>query len=262
MFQVGVLMGAELKPQQFSKMYSLSSGGPVVTFFATGQLEEARRLWIEENATSGFVDWNRLLDFERPCSTRALIEHGCRTLNYTAIPRGKVHISTLRLCDGATIYHELSSHNAQSVLRASCALPWLTEPELLDGDLHVDGGVEYTFPVYRALMARHSKILAIDNRPPDFDMLPYTWPQRLAIFPSHPNARAALGRRAKRYAEAHSFLRGRTHGTDTLSVRPDETLPVSRLTTDLRAVERTFHIGLEYGRANKRRLHRFLELPN
>jgi len=265
-FQIGVLLGAEIAPDQFGAMYALSSGGPVLAYFAAGQIHHAKRLWVDTAGTDGFIDWRRLFVLAHPGDTRILIDQGCASLHTHAIPRSRVFIGTLRVRDGHTIYHDLGSKSRsgiEQILRATCALPLLTEPEIIDGDEHVDGGVEYTFPVYEALVSGCHKILAIGNQPPTYRMKPFGRLQSLALFPHSQPARHAIRRRARRYTEACAFLAERqTSGTRSLYLQPDVTLPAERLTTDRQRIRQTFELGLELGRRRKQDIHCFLDEEN
>lgn len=254
----GVIIGSGLRPEQVSGVYALSSGAPVGAYFVTGQIEETGRSWIEDVATSRFLEWSRLLRLRRPGDVRALIKNGCRTLKLHAIPPAKLYVSTMRLHDGRTVYHELTPKNAREILEATCSLPVITAPRMIDGQPHVDGGVEETFPVLAAHKFGSKKILAIGNRPRTYRMEPYGRLACWLTFPQAVHARQALGRRADRLAEARGFMQNPPPDTQVLLIEPDEDLPANRLTHDTSLVRKTFDLGVAMGRKQRQRVQDFV----
>lgn len=255
----GVLIGLGLKPEQVMQVYALSTSAPIAAYFVTGQIEETGPAWIDQLISGGFLNWWRLLRFKKPADIYTFVHRGCASLAVDAIPRGKLFVNTLRLRDGATVCHCVTSTNARDVLTATCSFPIVSTPYELFGELHMDGGTEETFPVLTAHANGASKILAIANRPPSYIMKPYGALSRFLSFPRWPEARAALGRRAKRTEETRFFLLDPPPKTHILLIEPEEELPAQRLTIDKDLILRTFDLGIERGERYKHRLQEFLE---
>jgi NTE family protein len=75
----------------------------------------------------------------------------------TAVP---VHVVTTDLFSGQPVWW--TSGDPRQVLVASASLPGLLPPVLLDGSLHVDGGVTCPVPVQRAIELGAQRIWVID----------------------------------------------------------------------------------------------------
>lgn len=261
LFASGVILGANLEPEQVSRVYALSTAAPIAAYFAANQIRDTGPKWFSRLLASQFLNWWRLLRFQRPANVCAFIHKGCADLKVEAIPEGKLFVNTLRLRDGATVSHTVTADNAHDVLIATCSFPIVSAPHPLGNDLHMDGGTEETFPVLTAHKLGARKIIAIANRPASYRMEPYGFLSRWMSFPRWPHARAALSRRAKRTTETLAFLRDPPPGTRVLLIQPEADLPAGRLTLDPKVVLETFGLGLEVGRRNRRRLQRFLLEP-
>jgi len=94
-----------------------------------------------------------------PTSLRSLIGRfaGVTDLSELTIP---TEVVTVGLRSGAERYW--SSGPAAEVLTASCALPGIFPPVLLDDELHLDGGVLHTVPVARAIELGATDIAVCD----------------------------------------------------------------------------------------------------
>ena len=254
----GVLNGAGLYPEDVSAVYALSTAAPIAAYFATGQIGQTGPAWIEALVASKFLNWWRLLRFQRPGDVQAFIHQGCATLDTTLLPAGKLFVSTLRLHDGETVCHEATKENVRDLLVATCSFPVVTAPHTLNGELHMDGGAEETFPVLTAYLRGAHRIIAIANRPASYQMKPYGAFARLLTFPRWPHARAALGRRATRLAETRAFLDHPPSDVRVLLIQPDTDLPAGRLTLDPKLVCETYALGLEMGKRCSEAIHDFL----
>lgn len=254
----GVLNGAGLYPEDVSAIYALSTAAPIAAYFATGQVGETGPTWIEALAAAKFLDWWRLLRLRRPADVQAFIHQGCASLDVQHLPAGKLFVSTLRLQDGETICHEATKENVRDLLVATCSFPVVTVPHQLNGELHMDGGAEETFPVLTAYLRGAQRIIAIANRPASYRMKPYGALARVLTFPRWPHARAALGRRAARLAETQAFLDRPPDDVRVLLIRPEVDLPAGRLTLDPKLICQTYELGLEMGKRSRKTIQDFV----
>jgi NTE family protein len=78
-------------------------------------------------------------------------------LEDTAIP---VRIGTVVLATGEMRWH--ASGSAHDILQASCAIPGILPPVLINGQLHVDGGVCSPVPVAAAIDFAPTRIVVLD----------------------------------------------------------------------------------------------------
>jgi predicted patatin/cPLA2 family phospholipase len=254
----GVLNGAGLYPEDVTAIYALSTAAPIAAYFATGQIGETGPAWIEALIASKFLSWWRLLRFQRPGDAHAFIHQGCASLDVRLLPADKLFVSTLRLYDGATVCHAATSENVRDLLVATCSFPIVTTPHELNGEPHMDGGAEETFPVLTAYQRGARRIIAIANRPASYQMKPYGMFARLLTFPRWPGARAALGRRATRLAETRAFLDDPPRNTRVLLIQPEADLPAGRLTLDPKPIYETYARGLEMGTRYSEVIQNFL----
>ena len=253
----GVLTGAGLRPQDVSSVYALSTAAPLAAYFVTGQMAEAGPVWMERLVASKFLDWSRLLLLRHPADVQAFIHKGCASLDAGAVPQKTLYVSTLRLRDGVTVCHEATAGNVRDLLAATCSFPIVAPAHTFNGDFHMDGGTEETFPVLTAHKRGARKIIAIATRPASYRMEPYGWFARLMTFPRWQQARAALSRRALRFAETRAFLDHPPEGTDLLLIQPEQDLPAGRLTTDPDLIRKTFDLGVVAGEQHRRLFSRF-----
>ena len=71
-----------------------------------------------------------------------------------------IRIGTVVLATGEMRWH--SSGSAYDILKASCAIPGILPPVLIDGELHVDGGVCSPVPVAAAIEFAPTRLVVLD----------------------------------------------------------------------------------------------------
>lgn len=245
------LTEAGISPDHFDVCIGNSVGAPNGAFWLAGQNEQMRSLWSNVLPTKDF--WNpwrlplgRAMDLD--FLEREVLSH----LNSDQLDdvRCRLIVGLTNLDDGGATYAMANRDNVIGLLRATCALPFVTNTVELDIEgnprRYFDGGVRELLPIQKAF-ENGSRILVISTRPADwrFTGQPAFLRGALRVSPYRHALDSAFNARARLYNEA---LRRCTRdnwpvGKQVMLFHPDEEVEGGRLHTDPAITVRNFERG-------------------
>lgn len=137
-----------------------------------------------------------------------------------------------------------------SVLKASCAIPLVCHPYMVDGALYFDGALGDTIPVEKAFSMGCDRVVLILTKPRDVIRTPDrdVWTAR-RIRKKYPKAADRLALRAEQYNRGIALAKEQEAQGRVLIVAPDDTCGVDTLTRDREAMERFYQKGYADGAA-------------
>ena len=229
-----------------------SAGAPSAAFMATGQIENAIRLWENHTHASHLVSFRHLLkgrplmDIDKLVSTFKAPD----PLDVCTLEDGpsQVFIAATHCITGQAEYLRLRKHNAFEVLTATMALPGAYGKVVrVDGHPYIDGGASASIPLQPALVSEIENILVILTRPPGYRKK--TSQGRGTVYklqyPQYPEAVRALIERGTNYnRELETVERLEAEGRLTV-IRPQAPLPASRMTRNRNLILDTIQVGRE-----------------
>ncbi len=138
--------------------------------------------------------------------------------------------------------------NHYDILKASCSIPLVCHPYLINGVPYYDGALSDPVPIEKAFSLGCEKVVLILTKPRDFLRTPKK-DRRLAagIRKKYPLAAAQLEQRAARYNDGIALAKRYEKDGRLLIVAPDDTCGMDTLTRDPKAMRRFYEKGFQDG---------------
>jgi len=242
---------------RFDLGIGVSAGSANLISYAAGQRGRNYRFFSEyglrkEYAGIGnFLRKGSFLDLDYVYSTLSNSD-GEDPLDYSAAaanPMEFIAVAT-EAETGRVKYFDKSdiSQDDYSVMKASCAIPFVCRPYTVDGTLYYDGALSDTIPIEKAFQLGCDKVVLLLTLPEDTIRTPDK-DRRLAtrIRKKYPLAAKRLEQRAERYNQGVAMARRLAAEGKVLIVAPDDTCGVSTLTRDADALRRLYEKGYRDG---------------
>lgn len=131
-----------------------------------------------------------------------------------------------------------------SVLKASCAIPFVCHPYAVGGTLYYDGALSDTVPIQKAFQLGCDKVVLLLTLPEDTIRTPEK-DRKLAtrIRKKYPCSAEKLEQRAKQYNDGVSLAKKLAEKGKVLIIAPDDTCGVSTLSRDAAALNKLYEKG-------------------
>ena len=179
---------------------------------------------------------------------------GENPLDYPAIAASSMELITVatNALTGDAKYFDKSdiAQDNYDVVKASCSIPLVCHPYIVNGVPYYDGALSDPIPVEKAFTMGCDKVVLILTRQKDFRRVPGK-DQMIArgIRRKYPRAAARMEQRAELYnTSLDKAVRYEREGR-LLIVAPDDLCGMDTLTRDKAAMDRFYKKGLEDGRA-------------
>ncbi len=245
----GLLRGLGLPPQMVGAAYAVSSAAPTLAYFLNGQDEEAYRTWTRRLTKPEVFSLMHLVRLQRPANLDQVVEEICAELDVDRLLSGATPL-TVGMVDAqsaACEYLTLSHDNYVEAIKATCAIPGVASPVMIDGRAKVDGALFDPLPVLRAIADGHRTIVVVPNKPHGFvPELPGVLMGRM-LFAGMPQLRAALPKRIEYYAATWQTMLNPPEGVNIFVAAPEAIVPVDRFERDADALSRAYDQGVERG---------------
>lgn len=136
------------------------------------------------------------------------------------------------------------------ILKASCSIPFVCQPYVIDGVPYYDGALSDPVPVEKAFATGCERVVLILTRPQEFQRTPDR-DRKIAslIRRKYPSAAASMEKRAERYNDGIRLAEQYEKEGRLLIVAPDDTCGMDTLTRDREAMKRFYEKGLHDGKA-------------
>ena len=177
---------------------------------------------------------------------------GENPLDYTALsanPAQFIAVSTNAETGKATYFDKSDmALNDSSILKASCAIPFVCHPYSIRGVPYYDGALGDPIPIEKAFSLGCDKVVLILTRPRSFRRTPQK-DRKLAarIRRKYPFAAAQLERRASKYNDGLALAERCAEQGRLLIVAPDDTCGMDTLTRSPEAMKRFYKKGFQDG---------------
>lgn len=140
------------------------------------------------------------------------------------------------------------SRNHYDIMKASCSIPLVCRPYIIDGVPYYDGALGDPVPVEKAFSLGCDKVVLILTKPRDFLRKPDK-DRKLAagIRKKYPFAADCLEQRAAKYNESIAVAMKYEKQGRLLIVAPDDTCGMDTLTRNPEAMKRFYEKGIQDG---------------
>lgn len=143
-------------------------------------------------------------------------------------------------------------------LRASGSMPFVSKIIPYNGKKYLDGGVSDSIPVQKAQSLGYNKLIIILTRPLDYRKKKSN--ERLidAFYKKYPWFAERLKERHIQYNETIEKISEMEKKGDVFVIRPSQTIPIKRLERDPKKLQEMYHLGLEDGKEQIKKLKEYL----
>lgn len=231
----------------------VSAGSANLISYAAGQRGRNYRFFTEYGRRKEYAGIRNFL-FKRSFIDMDYVygtlsnSHGENPLDYAAAaanPMGFLAVAT-EAETGEPKYFDKSdlSQDDYSVLKASCAIPFVCRPYAVGGTLYYDGALGDAVPIQKAFQLGCDKLVLLLTLPEDTIRSPEK-DRKLAarIRKRYPRSADKLEQRAKQYNDGVALAKKLAAEGKVLIIAPDDTCGVSTLSRDAAALNRLYEKG-------------------
>jgi predicted patatin/cPLA2 family phospholipase len=233
----------------------VSAGANAGSHYVAGQRERSHRVFVDLVADPRYAGWGNVvrerswfgMDFlfrTLPDELASFDYEGFRSSPRTLVT-GVTDCAT-----GAARYYSQHDHDprwyVRTLLRASCNLPVLSPPVMVEGTPCVDGGVSDSIPILRAVRDGSPRNVVVLTRnagyrkpPPRFRALSRT------LLARYPAVHSAMLRRHAVYNASLDHVASLERAGSAFVLRPVRPLAVGRMERDLGRLEALYRQGYD-----------------
>ena len=144
-------------------------------------------------------------------------------------------------------------------LRATSALPFISEIIEINGKKYLDGGIANSIPVDFFENQNFDKIIVILTRPIDYRKKKSTGVQFKVAYSKYPKLIEKLENRYKDYNDTVERILELEKQGKVLVIRPDEEITIKRLEKDTDKLQHVYDLGIRNGKESIERVKKYLE---
>ena len=143
-------------------------------------------------------------------------------------------------------------------LRATSALPFISEIIEINGKKYLDGGIANSIPVDYFEKQNYDKIIVILTRPIDYRKKKSTGVQFKVAYGKYPHLIEKLENRYKDYNDTVERIVELEKQGKVLVIRPDEEITIKRLEKDTDKLQHVYDLGIKNGKESIERVKNYL----
>ena len=157
----------------------------------------------------------------------------------------------------AEYFHIKDTYKDIEKLRASSAVPIMTRPVKIDGNLYLDGGVSDSIPVNKCLELGHDKVIVILTQPLTYKKKPLSAKKEKFInmeFKKYPKLIERMMNRHNEYNSTIKYIKELERQGKIFVIRPSKALDIKLIERNPEELERVYQIGIEDGKKQMKNL--------
>lgn len=161
---------------------------------------------------------------------------------------------------GEPEYIKLNDLFAQmEVLRATSAMPYVSQIVELENGKYLDGGVSDSIPVEKCKEMGYDKIIVILTRPLDYRKKKPKEFIAKTYYRKYPKFAKTLNNRYKMYNDTVEKIIELENKKEIFVIRPSKTLKIKRIEKDVEKLQEMYDLGLEDGQKVLEDLKKYLQ---
>lgn len=242
---------------RFDLGIGVSAGSANLISYAAGQARRNYRFYTEYGLRKEYAGLRNFLfkrsfiDLDYVYGTLSNSD-GEDPLDYAAAAKSpmKFFAVATEAVTGNAKYFNMSdiSQDDYSVLKASCAIPFVCHPYAVGDTLYYDGALADPVPIEKAFLLGCDQVVVLLTLPEDTVRTPDQDLKLAArIRKKYPLAAEKLAQRANRYQKGVALAKSYAESGKALIVAPDDTCGVSTLSRDAGALRRLYEKGYQDG---------------
>lgn len=136
---------------------------------------------------------------------------------------------------------------ANTIVRASSSLPYVSKIVEVDGEPMLDGGIVDSIPVMRAMETGHKTNVVISTRNYGYRKASKDRKIPSFVYRNYPRLRVALSRRIEAYNNQLQLIEDLERQGEIICIRPYKQMEVKRIEKDTKKLERLYEEGFSLG---------------
>ena len=146
---------------------------------------------------------------------------------------------------GEAEYHLITDPFAQmETLRATSAMPYVSQIVEVDGKPYLDGGIADSIPLAFCQSLGFDKVIVVLTRPFDYRKTPSNPLINKLFYRKFPNLAKTLQNRYQVYNQQVEDVIQQSEQDKIFTIRPSVTLPIKRIEKDLNKVQAMYDLGV------------------
>lgn len=134
-----------------------------------------------------------------------------------------------------------------AIVKASSALPYLSQITMVDGIPMLDGGIVDSIPVVRAIDSGYSPCVVVLTRNRGYRSTERDVKIPHFVYTQYPRLRVALSHRVQAYNRQLELIERMEDWGEVVCIRPERPLEVGRICRDVDKLERLYEEGFALG---------------
>jgi len=134
-----------------------------------------------------------------------------------------------------------------AIVKASSALPYLSQITMVDGIPMLDGGIVDSIPVVRAIDSGYSPCVVVLTRNRGYRSTERDVKIPHFVYTQYPRLRVALSHRVEAYNRQLELIERMEDWGEVVCIRPERPLEVGRICRDVDKLERLYEEGFALG---------------
>lgn len=231
----------------------VSAGSANISSYMANQKNRAYRFYMDYSFRKEYMSVGNFLKRGSYINMDYLYGTLCNAdgedpLGYEAIARSPMEfkIVATNAETGQVKYFDKSdiSQDGYDVFKASCSIPLVCKPYVIDGVPYYDGALSDPVPIEKAFSMGCDKVVLILTKPKDILRTPDT-DKKLAsgIKKKYPQAAEAISRRAEKYNADVEKAKEYEREGKLLIIAPDDTCGLDTLKRDKTAIQKMYDKG-------------------
>lgn len=160
---------------------------------------------------------------------------------------------------GLAEYHKITDPFAQmETLRATSAMPYVSNIVEVEGKKYLDGGIADSIPLKQCQALGYDKIIVVLTRPLDYRKSPSNPLFSKLFYHKYPKLVEALTHRYKNYNECVEQVIEQQEQGNIFVIRPSQTLPIKRIEKDPAKIQAMYDLGVSDAQREMENLKAYL----
>lgn len=158
----------------------------------------------------------------------------------------KFYATVTNIKTGKPEYIKLNSvFDQMEVLRATSAMPFVSEFVELDGEKYLDGGIADSIPINKCIDLGFEKIIVVLTRPIEYRKKKGNNVISKIKYRKYPKLVEAINNRYKNYNEVVEKIIDMENKKEIFVIRPSKTIKIKRIEKDVNKIQGMYDLGVE-----------------
>ncbi|MGB2246095.1 MAG: patatin-like phospholipase family protein [Alcanivorax sediminis] len=235
--------------QDFDFAVGVSAGSTNLIGYLAGDHGRSRKIITDHACRPEFINWQRFMAGGHLCDVHWLWHQSLQDVPLALDQHWQRNVPlwvvTTSVEEGSPRYFQAKPENLNEIMTASCSIPFAYRdfPQV-EGQAMTDGGLADSIPVRWAYEQGAREITVVLSRHHGYRKKPSALTPLIKPWVKDmPGLYGAMLKRAEIYNDSLAFIANPPEDCQLTVIAPQETFPVSRLTTNAKKLEQGYQQG-------------------